>query len=87
VLINGVRHLRDTFVASLWNEDCEAVSIECTPFDGVTFISDGKSTHLAIYRDDVRTLIHGHDASVDRGRVSYPDQVRRQEPSSEAIDS
>ena len=32
VLINGVRQLRNTLVvkrgASMWNEDCEAVSIE-----------------------------------------------------------
>src|ERR1700722_3329741 len=32
-------------------------------------------------------LVHDQDASVDRSRVSYPDQVRRQEPSSDAIDA
>src|SRR5471032_1342063 len=35
----------------------------------------------------VRTLIHGHDTGVDRARVNHPDQVWRQEPNSDAIDS
>jgi hypothetical protein len=98
VFIHGVRQLRDTFVVRRGRFNVErrlrsGFHRMHSHFTALTFISDGKSTHLTLsslwlFTGMIgRTLIHGHDTGVDRARVSHPDQVWRQEPSSEAIDT
>ena len=82
VLINGVRQLRNTLVVKRGRFNVErrlrsGIHRNALPLIALR-LSLVESPHTLRFTGMIlRTLIHGHDTNVDRGRVSYPDKVRR----------